>query len=287
MAGTVSSIPTLSGYDIPSTSEALPQNKVDWTVDPTRAALLIHDMQEYFLSFWGLDSQFVAQLVAKIKLLRAACKAVGIPVYYTAQPINQTAEDRALLNDMWGAGIDKCPELQPIHSALKPEEDDIELTKWRYSAFKRSCLQESLKEKKRDQLIICGVYAHIGCLATGMDAFMEDIQPFFAADALGDFSLEQHTTAVKSFATNCGSVILTSTLVNSFVQWDLKRVVAELVEDDDEELPEADDNLIDYGLDSIKIMALASRWQYFNPKVDFVALSQDPTVDSWSKLLQV
>lgn len=287
MSTSASTIPKLLGYDVPSTCEALPRNKVEWKVDPSRAALLIHDMQEYFLDFWGLDSKFVSQLVEKIKLLRAACKAVGIPVYYTAQPINQTAKDRALLNDMWGPGIDKRPELQPVHPALKPAEDDIVLTKWRYSAFKRSCLQESLAEKNRDQLIICGVYAHIGCLATGMDAFMEDIQPFFAADALGDFSLDQHETALKSFATNCGSVLLTQELVNSFIQWDLKRVVTDLVEDDDDELPEADDNLIDYGLDSVKIMALAGRWQQFNPKVDFVALSQDPTVDSWSKLLEI
>ncbi len=44
-------IPKLESYALPAVSE-LPVNKVKWTVEPQRAALLIHDMQKYFLNFW-------------------------------------------------------------------------------------------------------------------------------------------------------------------------------------------------------------------------------------------
>lgn len=67
-----------------------------------RAALLIHDMQEYFLNFWGENSAMMEKVVANIAALRDFCKQNGIPVYYTAQPKEQSDEDRALLNDMWG-----------------------------------------------------------------------------------------------------------------------------------------------------------------------------------------
>lgn len=281
-------IPKLSGYEIPSTREKLPKNKVNWEIDPSRAALLIHDMQNYFLSFWGLESEFVKELVSKTKLLREACKAQGIPVFYTAQPINQSPKDRALVNDMWGPGIDRFQHLQPIHSEIAPDEKDTQLVKWRYSAFKRSPFQQMLKDQGRDQLIVCGIYAHIGCLSTGMDAFMEDIRPFFAADALGDFSQRQHEIALDMFAENCGPVLLTSDIINTLVDYDLRKIIASLMEgeEDENEWPEDDENLVDYGLDSVKIMGLAGRWKRIYPNVDFVALSQNPTIENWRKLLK-
>ncbi len=46
-------IPSLMPYAVPTEWAA---NRVDWTLEPARAALLIHDMQDYFLDFWGADS---------------------------------------------------------------------------------------------------------------------------------------------------------------------------------------------------------------------------------------
>ena len=65
----------------------------NWRVDARHAALLIHDMQRYFLR--GYESaEFVERLVGRIARLREQCDALGIPVYYTAQPGDQRPEDR-------------------------------------------------------------------------------------------------------------------------------------------------------------------------------------------------
>lgn len=205
-------IPKLQAYALPE-SHDIPQNKVDWAFEPQRAALLIHDMQDYFVSFWGENCPMMEQVIANIAALRDYCKQHNIPVYYTAQPKEQSDEDRALLNDMWGPGLTRSPEQQKVVDSLTPDADDTVLVKWRYSAFHRSPLEQMLKESGRNQLIITGVYAHIGCMTTATDAFMRDIKPFMVADALADFSRDEHLMSLKYVAGRSGRVVMTEELL--------------------------------------------------------------------------
>ncbi|CAI0817074.1 Isochorismatase [Serratia entomophila] len=279
-------IPKLNDYALPAADE-LPNNKVSWQLEPQRAALLIHDMQQYFLNFWGEDSALIKQVVENIARLRSYCKQQGIPVFYTAQPNQQSDEDRALLNDMWGPGLNKHPEQQAVTAALAPDADDTVLVKWRYSAFHRSPLQEILQESGRDQLIVCGVYAHIGCLTTAIDAFMRNIQPFMVADGLADFSREEHLMALRYTAGRCGRVVTTASLLPSAdiaSKEALRRQILPLLDEDSEDMGN-DENLIDYGLDSVRIMELATRWRKIRGDIDFIALARNPTIDSWWALL--
>ena len=192
------------------------QNRVNWRVDPARAALLVHDMQRYFVRAFELerDGQPLpdAQIniaIANIRRLLDAAHAANIPVYYTAQPPRQNPADRRLLTDFWGDGL-QDDENARILDELAPTEADTVLTKWRYSAFVRSPLEEQLKDLGRDQLIIGGIYAHIGCLTTALEAFMRDIQPFMVADALADFTEEEHRMACEYASGRCARVLNTA-----------------------------------------------------------------------------
>ena len=148
-------------------------------------------------------------MVNNIQTLQNYCRKRDIPIIYTAQPCPQSKTDRALLNDLWGEGLNNFPDQQAILATLAPKQGDHVLTKWRYSAFHRSPLQQLLNVSGRNQLIICGIYAHIGCMITATDAFMRDIKPFFMGDAVADFSRDEHIMALNYVAGRCGRVLST------------------------------------------------------------------------------
>ncbi|MFE7131004.1 isochorismatase family protein [Streptomyces sp. NPDC057638] len=198
-------LPSIPSYRMPLPAE-LPANRVEWTVDPDRAVLVVHDLQNYFLSAFDTGSEPVTTLLDRINLLRKEAGRLGIPVLYTAQPGGQTPEQRGLQQDFWGPGIPDDPYAAAIADAVAPGPGDTVLTKWKYSAFTRTGLRESLREQGRDQIVVTGVYAHIGVLMTACDAWMRDIQAFVVADAVADFSAREHRMALEWAAGRCAVV---------------------------------------------------------------------------------
>jgi isochorismate hydrolase len=195
------------------TERELPDNNVTWAVDPRRAVLLIHDMQRYFMKAFPPGGEPGATLIDNIERLRERCHAAGVQVAYTAQPGGMTEQQRGLLKDFWGPGMRVDPADRRIVDRIAPEQGDWVCTKWRYSAFFQSDLLALMRDHGRDQLIVCGVYAHVGVLATAVEAFTNDIQTFLVADAVADFSATYHGMAVEYAAERCASVATTSGLL--------------------------------------------------------------------------
>ncbi|CAH1523392.1 enterobactin synthase component B [Vibrio owensii] len=290
-------IPSISGYPL---SKAIPENRVNWSVDPQRAVLLIHDMQQYFLNFYDVESELIQTLTRNIQTIKQTCIDAGIPVVYTAQPGDQKQEDRALLTDFWGPGLKADDSITRIFPALAPTEQDIVYTKWRYSAFQRTPLKAMMDETGRDQLIIVGIYAHIGCLQTAAEAFMTDIQAFMVSDAVADFSESDHEMALNYVAGRCGYVLDKQQLLSQVEsanelaagdysipqsQQHLTQQLAALLEVPVDEIT-PDDSLLDFGLDSVRMMSLVGDWQQAGLDVSFMELAAKPSLQDWWQLIE-
>jgi bifunctional isochorismate lyase / aryl carrier protein len=209
-------VPRIAGYVLPTQSE-LPAARPAWTLEAGRAALLIHDMQRYFLAAFAEEGSPIPQVIDHIASLREQCGNLDIPVFYTAQPGDQLRADRGLQAGFWGPGMTSVPEHRDVVSRLAPRPGDIVLEKWRYSAFQRTNLEHLLRARGRDQLIITGVFAHIGCVTTAADAFMRDVQPFLVADGMAAYSRATHDLAVNYAAGCCAIVTSTNAILKSFV----------------------------------------------------------------------
>ncbi|WP_207797217.1 isochorismatase family protein [Arthrobacter glacialis] len=290
-------LPPSIAYTMPTAGQ-LPQPAVPWVSDPSRSALLVHDMQKHFLRPFGAGQEPATTLVANVATLITLARKLSIPVYYTAQPAHQQPADRALLNDFWGPGIGANEDGARIIDELAPQPGDTVLTKWRYSAFQRSDLAETLRATGRDQLIITGVYAHIGCQVSAADAFMNDFQAFLVSDAVADFSADHHAQALAWVAGRCGVVTPTESLVATWAQRQalaasavvnvrerVRAYVAELMYVDAASIGDHDD-LMELGLDSIRIMDLVETLRADGLAASFEVLAGAATVHEWAKALE-
>jgi bifunctional isochorismate lyase / aryl carrier protein len=205
----------IGSYPMPDRS-AIPRSCAPWTIDPARAALLVHDMQNHFVRAFPAGRSPAVELVDNIAALRELAGTLGMPVVFSAEPAAQPPDQRGLLTDIWGPGIGPEPDAAAIVPALTPRPGEHLLANVRHNAFLRSHLGRLLRSTGRDQLIVCGVCAQLGVLLTAADAFMNDIQPFVVADAVADFSAEEHAMALR-WASHSGVVSSTDGLLRDLL----------------------------------------------------------------------
>jgi len=197
-------IPKISSYQIPRREEIIP-NIVHWRITPNEAVLLVHDMQRFFMR--ALPRGIAKPLTGSVATLIEWARQKSMPVAYTAQPGRMTQEQRGLLRDFWGKGMQAEPYDREIESSCIAHEDDWRLTKWRYSAFFKTDLLSLMRRNRKRQLIICGVYAHVGILTTAIESFSHDIETFIVSDAVADFTRNDHLHALNHAVRTCASVV--------------------------------------------------------------------------------
>ncbi|RLU89137.1 isochorismatase [Streptomyces griseocarneus] len=66
----------------------------------------------------------------------------------------------------------------------------------------------------------------------------------------------------------------------------IHRDVADCLGEDPADIP-VDENLVDYGLDSVRVMTLLERWRRDHAvTADFADLAERPAIEAWASLLE-
>lgn len=282
-------LPRIAAYPMPQAA-SLPAPRVAWAIQPQRAALLVHDMQAHWLGRFDMDAQPVPALLSNIATLADACRAAGVPVIYTMQPAGQSPAQRGLLGPVWGDGIPAGSGGDAIASQVAPSPGDEIIVKRRYSALVGTDLLARLRALGRDQLVVCGVYAHIGVALTAAHAFTEDVRSLIVADAVADFSEQEHLRTLEWAGGCCAGVCATNDVLAAVGAStpepgvDLERMRADVLAalDDPPATLGDDDDLLDLGLDSIRLMALVGRWRQAGLSIATEDLIEaEPTLAGW------
>ncbi|MGL5327253.1 MAG: phosphopantetheine-binding protein, partial [Aeromonas sp.] len=110
------------------------------------------------------------------------------------------------------------------------------------------------------------------------------------ADAIADFSREDHLLALSYVSRNAGQVITVAEVMAAskrpLTRESLRaQVLARLPAEMQHEQPTEDDNLLDYGLDSLAVMGLVEEWRQQGLVVELAELARNPTLAHWWELL--
>ena len=65
------------------------------------------------------------------------------------------------------------------------------------------------------QVIIMGIYGHVGILGTTMESYSRDYETFLVSDAIADFSKDEHIRTLVQAGSTCAAVCSTATISES------------------------------------------------------------------------
>ena len=153
---------------------------------PRQSALLVLDMQEYFLD--PASHAFVPSgrsIIPGIQKLVTAYSQRNMPVIFT-QHIN-THQDAGMMSSWWSELIVETNPLSELTDWLTMTNKSV-IKKCQYDAFFNTDLEEMLVSKSVTHVVICGVMTHLCCETTARSAFMRGFDVWFAVDGTATYN---------------------------------------------------------------------------------------------------
>jgi isochorismate hydrolase len=172
---------------------------------PGQSALLVIDMQQYFLP---LASPIVGNVLSIIE----ACRSIGIRVIFTRHGHKDISKDGGMLSKWWGDCIQYGSREWELIKDLALRDTDGLVDKSRYSAFFGTELDESLRSQGIEELIITGVMTNCCCETTARDGFVRDYRIFFVSNATATADEELQLASLKNLAYGFAHVVSTEEL---------------------------------------------------------------------------
>ncbi|MEK7563135.1 MAG: isochorismatase family cysteine hydrolase [Patescibacteria group bacterium] len=177
-----------------------------------RSALLIVDMQEYFLH---PDSHAyipdAAAILPRVRRLLRRFRDHSRPVIFTRFAV-AVGEDDPIAR-WWGESVAEGASESRIISALRPQHGEHTVRKSSYSAFDGTNLEAVLRSRNIRQIVIAGVCTHLCCDMAAREAFVRGFDVFIAADATATFSQDLHGAALLSLSAGVATPVRTARLL--------------------------------------------------------------------------
>jgi ureidoacrylate peracid hydrolase len=205
------------------------------TIDAARTALVVVDMQNYFVAEgFPLEIPTAREIVPNINRLVRALRAAGGAVAWVQTTSAQALEKWAnhhkfmLTPEVAKTRISQLDE-QAEGFALYPKMEvlpsDVRIKKGKYSAFIQgsSDIDTQLKSRGIERLLITGTATNVCCESTARDAMMLDYRVIMVSDGTATNTDEEHATTLNNFISFFGDVLTTDETIARLVPATVRR----------------------------------------------------------------
>jgi nicotinamidase-related amidase len=179
----------------------------------SKAALLILDMQKYFLD--AGSHAFVpdsAAIVGNLAGLARRFGAAGRPVIMTRH--SNTEADAGMMGRWWDDLVEPGSpgaELEPLLEGLSTAIVD----KAQYDAFHGTSLEAILRDSGSEQVVVTGVMTHLCVESTARAAFIRGFAVFLPADCTATYNREYHAATLLNLAHGAAAIVTFSELMEA------------------------------------------------------------------------
>ena len=188
--------------------ELKPYRERKTLIDQRHAALLAIDMQNFF-------HRIARPVLRNISRVIQICRQKNVPVIFTQHGHTEPESDGGILGEWWGELIIGGTEDWKFLPEIKIESRDTILPKKRYSAFFETDLDQILRSRGIQDLIISGVMTNLCCETTARDAFMRDYRVFFLIDGTATGRSELHLATLKNLGFGFAYLITCDELIQT------------------------------------------------------------------------
>lgn len=208
------------GIDLPHVS---PADLAD-ILDPAKTALVVVDIQKDFaapdglLGRVGVDLTDAEAVIDRIEEITPLARAAGMTLAYMRVVTTPESDSDALKafhtrkGDPGGQAICRTDDGGADYYRVAPAPGDIEIQKLLYDSFHGTDLEQQLRSRGIDTLVITGLSTDCCVDQTARAAFHRNFNVFLVSDACGAYEPGLHLSSLNVLSKNCALLVTSADL---------------------------------------------------------------------------
>ena len=188
----------------------------DGSTDPSATAIVVVDVQRLFTDMVGAPiAPALAQVLPAIGRFLEEGRRAGATIVLVRTIIAPDAHSRSTMAwpPFMRAGMAPGAPGTEFNPCLNQQTGDVEVVKQRYSAFFGTSLDQTLRQRAIQSVVVLGLTTNVCVQSTARDAWQHDYETITLSDCCAEIGDGSHDASLMWTSRNFGRVMTSQALV--------------------------------------------------------------------------